>query len=229
MSAPSVTAVRNLIAKTGAALSGKKRNHDPVHRHSYDVDSKQADVFRPIGGGTVASGLGWADDMLQLAEEYDITHKKKGERGPLMANGIRVLKALLRKFLNFKTGQLDPALTTLMTATGLSKAAVVDALKRLRKHGFLDWVRRSEKVGVKGEAGPQRKQASNAYFCDLSAMAKAVRQRFLDLREARRRRAIASEASRTGTPVPCLQPQKPADPEMEALLGQISLGLGARV
>lgn len=229
MSGPSVRDVRRLIAKTGAALSGKKRRHDPVHRHSYDVDSKQADVFRPIGGGTVAGGLGWADDMLRLAEEYDIINKKKGERGPLMANGIRVLKALLRKFMDFRTGQLDPAITTLMGATGLSKSAVVDALKRLKAHGFLDWVRRSEKVGVKGEAGPQRKQASNAYFCDLSAMAKAVRMRFQNLREARRRRTLAVAAQVSGSPVAPTQPQKTDNPELEAVLGQIELGLGARV
>ncbi len=230
MSGPSVRDVRSLIAKTGAALTGRKRRHDPVHRHSYDVDSKQADVFRPVGGGTVAGGLAWVDDYLRLAKEYDVINKQPGARSPLMANGIRVLEVLLRKFMNFKTGQLDPALTRLMKETALSKSAVVDALKRLKRHGFLDWVRRSEKTEAADDrmAGPQRRQVSNAYFCNVSALAKAVRARFLNLREARRRRQTAAAAAQ-GNPLIVAAPQKPADPLLEAVLDKVEQGIGARV
>ncbi|MEA3390236.1 MAG: hypothetical protein U9R64_13325, partial [Pseudomonadota bacterium] len=90
---------RKLIRDAGGKLGGKRRGADPVWRHSFDVDSRQADVFRPIADGTKAGGLAWTDDYLRLAKEYDLVHKKKGERSPLMANGIRVLEVLLREFL----------------------------------------------------------------------------------------------------------------------------------
>ncbi|BBF70170.1 hypothetical protein [Sphingomonas bisphenolicum] len=227
---------RKLLRDAGGKLGNRKRGHDPVHRYSYDVDSRQADVFRPVADGTVAGGLAWADDYIRLAKEYDIIHKKKGERSPLMANGIRVLEALLRQFLDFKTGQLDPALTSLMKVTALSKNAVVDALHRLKEHGFLDWVRRSEKTTKVGEAGPQRQQATNAYHFDIGRLGKAlgdagkaVRSRFLNLREARRRRMAQTLTAPSPSLLAASEPPKSADPTMEAILQRIAAGIEARV
>ena len=227
---------RKLIRDAGGKLGGKRRGADPVWRHSFDVDSRQADVFRPIADGTIPGGLAWADDYLRLAKEYDVIHKKKGERSPLMANGIRVLEALLRNFLDFKTGQLDPAITALMKVTALSKNAVVDALKRLREHGFLDWVRRSEKTTNVGEAGPQRQQATNAYHFDIGRLGralgdagKAVKARFLNLREARRRRAPPPPPPpKQQPPAPSLA-EKPLDAALEAALKRIEAAGEARV
>jgi hypothetical protein len=230
---------RKLIKDAGGKLGGKRRGHDPVWRHSFDVDSRQADVFRPVADGSIPGGLAWADDYLRLAKEYDVIHKKKGERSPLMANGIRVLEALLRNFLDFRTGQLDPALTALMKVTALSKNAVVDALKRLREHGFLDWVRRSERTTKVGEPGPQRQQATNAYHFDIGRLGrtlgdagKAVRARFLNLREARRRRAAQTPSS--ASPAPQLAPSSfgaasPIDPVLEAALKRAEAAAEARV
>lgn len=228
---------RKLLKGAGAALGGKKRGPDQrVHRYSYDVDSRQADVFRPIADGTKAGGLAWADDYLRLAKEYDVIHKKKGERSPLMANGIRVLEALLYRCLEFKTGQLDPAITTLMKLTALSKNAVVDALKRLKEHGFLDWVRRSQRTTNEGEAGPQREQATNAYHFDIGRLgralgdaAKAVRARFLNLREARRRRNSKTPTAASPEPQAPPQASKTGDPGLEAVLKRMEAGIEARV
>lgn len=227
---------RKLLRDAAGALGRKKRGHDRVHRHSFDVGSRQADVFRPIADGTVAGGLAWADDYIRLAKEYDVIHKKKGERSPLMANGIRVLEALLRNFLDFKTGELDPALTALMKVTALSKNAVVDALKRLQEHGFLDWIRRSEKTTNVGEAGPQRQQATNAYYFDMGRLGralgeagKAVRARFLNLREARRRRGSKTPSPASPSPQAPPQAAQAPDPTMEAILKRIEAGLEARV
>lgn len=227
---------RELLRGAGAKLGGKKRGHDPVHRHSFDIDSRQADVFRPIADGTLAGGLAWADDYIRLAKEYDVIHKKKGERSPLMANGIRVLEALLRNFLDFKTGKLDPALTGLMKVTALSKNAVVDALKRLKEHGFLNWIRRSEKTTNVGEAGPQRQQATNAYYFDLAQLGKAlgdarrgVLARFQNLREARRRRGLKTPSPASPAPQTPPQPPKQGDPTLDATLKRMEAALGARV
>lgn len=198
--APIAHQARQLIKQTAASLSGKTRGPDPqVRRDSFDVDDSRAQVWRRIEDGSKAGGLAWADAMLQTAEEFDILHKKRGERGPLQANGIRVLTAILRRALDFKTGRSEPELLTLMKWTGLSKPAVVGALARLRDHGFLDWVRRTIRVGKKGMAGPQRKQTSNAYFFGMGRMRnrhKGVWQRFRQLLA----RKLANAAARDAPP-----------------------------
>ncbi|MBI0475379.1 hypothetical protein D9601_08450 [Sphingomonas sp. MA1305] len=169
--APIARQTRQLIKQATAGMTGKTRGPDPhVRRDSYDVDDSRAQVWRKIEDGTKKGGLAFADALLKTAEEFDVVHKQKGSRGPLQANGIRVLKAIVRKALDFKTGRSEPELLTIMKWTGLSKPAVVGALKRLREHGFLDWVRRSVRAGAKGQAGPQRKQTSNAYFFSFARM-----------------------------------------------------------
>jgi hypothetical protein len=100
------------------------------------VDSDQANVWRKIEDGSKHAGLAWTDALLQTAEEFDVVHKKPGERGPLQANGIRVLKAMLQRALDYKTGRSEPELLTIMKWTGLAKSAVVGVLARLREHGF---------------------------------------------------------------------------------------------
>ncbi|MCA1869158.1 hypothetical protein HW571_26385 [Agrobacterium genomosp. 3] len=57
---------------------------------------------------------------------------------------------------------LDPSLQTLMTASGRCKDAVWKALKALRQHGVIYWLRRYVPTGNDG-AGPQVKQTSDAY------------------------------------------------------------------
>ncbi|WP_294219318.1 hypothetical protein, partial [uncultured Sphingomonas sp.] len=188
---------RQILESATAGLTGKRRGPDPhVRRDSYDIDDPRAQVWRKIEDGSKQGGLAFADALLQTAEEFDVVHKRKGSRGPLQANGIRVLKAILRRALDFKTGRSEPELLTIVEWTGLSKPAVVAALARLREHGFLDWIRRSVRIGKKGLAGPQRKQTSNAYFFSLGRMRdrhKGVWQRFRQLL-ARKLANVAAKA-----------------------------------
>lgn len=203
-------AARNIIKGAIGAITKRERGADrQVRRLSYDIDDPRAQVFQPIADGTRCGGLAWTDDVLKLANEYDVVHKKPGERGPLQANGIRVLEVLLKRFLDFKTGRLDPAYDTIQAATGLSRNAVAAALRRLKQHGFLDWVRRSIKTGNDKEFGPQREQTSNAYVISLKGLAKGVHQRFRDLREARRRRAANSAHEAAPPPSRSVPPPEP--------------------
>lgn len=219
---------RNAVKSAIAGLTGKKRGRDrQVRRSSYDIDDDRAQVFRRIADGSKRGGLGWVDDVLRLANEYDVVHKKPGERGPLQANAIRVLEVLLRKFLDFRTGQLDPALTTLQAATGLSRNAIVSAMKRLKQHGFLDWVRRTVTTDNEGGYGPQRAQTSNAYFVSLKGLAKGVLRRFLDLRERRRRRG---DPGADAPPLPDTPPSRPEPAEIaHSGLASALASLAARV
>src|SRR5690606_18490378 len=89
--------------------------------------------------------------------------------------GLAVLEVLYQRYLDYKTGRLDPAIATIAEAIGHSYAAVHAALRRLRAAGFLHWVRRSEPVEDADGAGPQVKQVSNAYALLLpKAMEHAV-------------------------------------------------------
>ena len=125
----------------------RRRTFQPVRRNSYDVHDARAKVFRPIAGGEVASALRWRDKLVQTAQEYDDHHKEHGSRlGPIGDTGIRVLHTLLTRCCDFKTGRCEPSIETLMRYTRYARATVVHALARLRKHGFLDWVRRTRKT-----------------------------------------------------------------------------------
>ena len=206
---------KNLVRSAAAKLAGKgERGRDrKVRRNSYDVDDSRAKVFSPIADGSKSGGLGFVDDVVRLAEEYDLTHRKPGERGPLMASGVRVLKIMLERFLDFRTGRLDPAIAKIAEVTGYTTKAVHAAITRLKAHGFINWVRRTRRTNNEG-AGPQLEQFTNAYFFTLSALPKAVLQRWRDLRERRRRR-LASGV--TSAPIP----QKPADKGLADALSRL--------
>jgi hypothetical protein len=223
--APTRRDVRHLITGAAGSLSGKRRGSDPkVRRESYDVDAREAQVFSRIADGSVAGGRGWIDDLVALAEEYDLTQRKPGQRAPLGAQAVRILKVMLQRGLRFHTGQLDPAVRTISTWTGYTYKTVHAALTRLKAHSFLDWVRRTRRTEAAEdrEAGPQREQVSNGYhFASFARWPSAVLQRWKYLRERRRRRLAArSDALVVAAPSPALAlaRPRPADPALAAVL-----------
>lgn len=111
--------------------------------------------------------------LMLAAERYDRGGRPKGRRnGPLGHVGLELLRALIRR-VDHRTGRLDPALTTLMADVKRSRGAVVAALKALREHGFLDWIRRYEPIAGDGP-GPRIRQASNAYRLILPTVARTL-------------------------------------------------------
>lgn len=101
---------------------------------------------------------------------------------------ITILRALIKR-VDFATGRLFPSLDTIAADAGCSRSSVIDALKRLKHHGFVDWVRRSKATGNDGQFAPQREQTSNAYFFDHQArMARRTWQRFVQILTYKMRR-----------------------------------------
>ena len=90
--------------------------------------------------------------------------------GPLGSIALEIL-ALFGNLVSYKTGRLDPSLDWIMGTLKRSRDAVVRALKALRDHGFLNWLRRFEPI-PSGDRGPQVRQVSNAYR--LSAPRRAL-------------------------------------------------------
>jgi len=137
----------------------------PVRRHGHLKGRSEGQIWRPTDRQEVQK-------ILLAAKRYELAERQKGERnGPLGSVALEVLEFFVN-LVDFRTGRLEPSLDTIMGKVRRSRDAVVRALKALRVHGFLDWLRRYEPTGNKGR-GPQVRQASNAYR--LSLPEKALR------------------------------------------------------
>lgn len=146
-----------------------RRTDQPVRRDSYDVDDPRANVFRQVQGG-----IAFVDAYLDVFDQWADMIKKKGEQHELNANCRKVLAALLRKCIDFKTGVCEPCIDTLMRLTCLARATIVRALARLAKYRFIDWVRRTVRTDNAPGEGPLVRQVSNAYFLVVDQLPKRV-------------------------------------------------------
>lgn len=145
------------------------RSGQPVWRNSYTVGQIEDRVWKPINGGSKRSGKRWTAALLTAAKQFEIrTRAKRREVEPGARNGdlgevgIAVLEFLYSK-VDYATGRLEPAIRTIADAIGRAYSAVHEAIKRLRAHGFIQWIRRSKPVEDPQPGGQQVEQASNAY------------------------------------------------------------------
>jgi hypothetical protein len=164
---------------TGAALSRKTRarlnrgdsprSGEPVWRNSYYVGQIEDRIWKPINGGSTRGGKRWTMALLKAAKAFERrTRLERREDEPGARNGalgeigIAVLEYLYET-VDYTTGRLEPAIRTIADNIGHAYSAVHEALVRLRRHGFLHWMRRSKPVENPEPNGPQVEQASNAY------------------------------------------------------------------
>jgi hypothetical protein len=142
----------------------------PVRRDSHFKGRSEVRIWRPTNRQEVQK-------VLLAAKRYELAERQKGERaGPLGSVAIEVLEYFVN-LVDFRTGRLEPSIDTIMGKVRRSRDAVVRALKALRTHGFLDWLRRYEPTGREG-SGPQVQQASNAYRLSLPEKALRLLGRF---------------------------------------------------
>lgn len=169
---------RNQGMAIGDVLSGKeftKSRHSgqPVWRNSYYKGQFEPRLWnRPIADGTLRGAKRHIGAVLRAAKEMErrsLRDRRKLQpgckNGKLGHVGLEVLEILYQQFVDYKTSRLDPAITTIAERIGRSYSAVHEALNRLRRHGFLHWIRRSEKTN--NSEGPQVIQITNAYTLDL--------------------------------------------------------------
>jgi len=156
----------DLVEAVASSLSGGRAGGgQPVRRHSYRA-GREGVFWRPIARPE-------AQRILYAAKRFERVERKPGSRtGPLGAVALEVLE-LFVNLVSYRTGQLDPSLETIMRLCRRSKDAVVRALANLRRHGFLDWLRRYVPADRAGP-GPQVQQTSNAYRLSLPARAAAL-------------------------------------------------------
>jgi len=164
------------------------------------------------------------DRLQRYAHRRDRNGLKNGAIGHV---GLEVLRELLR-LVDYRTGRLDPAIATLATRIGRSIAATAAALKRLKDHGFLTWLRRYEPTGGEGLRGPQVRQISNAYALLLPATAQLEPEAPLPEDDAHRREMAATDHETMIASLP-LQARMEAttdDPELATLLASLGRKLG---
>lgn len=149
-----------------------RRTFQPVRRNSRHAGEREHRIWRPLGRNA-REGRRFAAAVMKAAEFYELRNKQGGKKnGPIGHVGLEVLRALFR-FVDFKTGRLEPAIATICERIRRSRAAVVSALARLKEHGFLDWIRRTEPTDNVG-AGPQVRQITNAYGFDLARLPRSA-------------------------------------------------------
>jgi len=149
----------------GRVLDGQ-RSRVPVRGNSYQRGHCEAAFWRKTNWQEVQR-------ILLAAKRYERIERRPGRRnGPLGSVAIEVLEYLVN-VVDFETGRLEPLIGTLTRRLKRSRDAVVRALKNLRRHGFLYWIRRYEPTGNEGH-GPQVRQATNAYCLSLPERAKQL-------------------------------------------------------
>lgn len=140
---------------SGACAADREAGRTPIRRNSRRVGSCEASFWHGTSRQEVQR-------ILRAAQRYELEGKKPGRRnGPLGGVALELL-TLFANLVSFKTGRLDPSLDWITSKLKRSRDAVVSAMKALRDHGFLDWLRRFEPTPNEGR-GPQVKQVSNAY------------------------------------------------------------------
>lgn len=157
---------------SGAEGPKVRRTFQPVRRDSRHAGEREHRIWRPLGG-TKQEARQFIGAVMKAAEFYDRNGKQPGKRnGPLGHIALEVLRALFR-YADFKTGRLEPAIATVCGEIKRSRGAVVSAMARLKAHGFLDWIRRTEPTDNVG-AGPQVRQITNAYGFDIARLPRSA-------------------------------------------------------
>lgn len=160
-----------LSRKTRVLLSrgDSPRSGERVWRNSYTEGSIEDRVWRRISDGTVRGGKRWTGALLKAARQFEYrTRLERRQQEPGARNGrlgdvgLEVL-SFLYETVDYATGRLEPAIATIAAGVGRSYAAVHAALCRLRKEGFLHWMRRSRPIENADPGGPQVEQVPNAY------------------------------------------------------------------
>lgn len=87
--------------------------------------------------------------ILFLAEALDRNSHQPGRHGGIIGrSGLAVLRALITRFFNKRSGRLDPSLAAIAKAANMARSTVQEALKRLEIAGIVERFRRVYRARV---------------------------------------------------------------------------------
>ena len=111
--------------------------------------------------------------LLAYAEALDRRTRLPGQHGGVLKRtGLAVLRALVLRFQNGRSGRCDPSLEALAEAAGCSRSTVAEALQRLLTAGLVAWRRRMIRVRERGAV--MLRQISNAYVVTMPLPARTA-------------------------------------------------------
>jgi len=124
----------------------------------------------PVWAGSVSGPVRWAPmtkaqarrimDDLQRFERQ--TRQPGRQDGAIGRNGLAVARALLFKFMNWRTGRLDPSQAAIAEAAAISPKSVERGLAALKAANVLNWLRRCV-ADAQSAGGFLMRQISSAY------------------------------------------------------------------
>lgn len=203
--------------------AARERTGQPVRRNSHNAGGAELALWR-------AHNMFPREEhnaRMRAAEEFEHETKLAGRRnGALGAIGLKVYRYLMR-LRGKKNGRLDPTIRWIADQIHHSRSAVAAALKRLKDHGFLDWIRRCQPIEGAEPDEQQTEQIANAYILPLPASASERVRRMLR-RPSEFVRAVAEKLARerkltTSTVDEVIAEVK--DPELRALLDAMRIGV----
>ena len=160
---------RALYEGTIAGREGALRmTGQPIWRSSFDIEDPRAKVERPLGDGTAEGTIAFIRSWLITIEDYAEHIKRKGRAHEITANAIKLIRSIMWRCVDRTTGKCEVTLERIMQVSNFSRPTVVSLLKICRKHGLIDWVRRTEKTDNAPGEGPQVRQTANAYFFEVT-------------------------------------------------------------
>ena len=124
----------------------RRQRSRPRHRLRYR--HKAIFVRDPLAHSTPLDRNARAS-LIFLAERLERRTKDKGRKnGALGAIGLDVLRALLFRFADKRTGVCFPSYLTLQALTGRCRGAVAAALRRLEHAGIIQITRRLKRIWI---------------------------------------------------------------------------------
>jgi hypothetical protein len=100
--------------------------------------------------------------LYHRARDFERRTRQPGKQdGALGRNGLAVLHAMIFDFIDYRTGQLDPAQATIAKKANICPRSVARGLKNLKLSGVLNWVRRCTASFINGRFTLE--QDTNAY------------------------------------------------------------------
>lgn len=215
----------------GHPTRADRRTYQPVRRNSR-MAGREGVFWRPVSRKEISA-------IILAAEKFELSTKRAGRgggrhNGALGPVAIEILR-LFQNIVDFRTGRLDPSIDYLMDRLERSRAAIVRALKALRDHGFLDWLRRYVPTGGEGARGPQVQQTSNAYRLSLPKRAAAAIARYFrpapvpdDVVQAEAERAAEIEAHKATLTLSELPLFEVEDEGLAAVLSRLGASIAAK-
>ena len=214
-----------MSARTAASLASGlfrvrgARTGQPVRRGSKHAGAIERDRWRQYN----TFGKDEHNARMRAAEQFDRDGKLPGKRnGPLGHIALEILRLFLR-LRGRNGGRLDPTLAWIARELRRSRSAVAEALARLRRFGFVEWMRRTRLLENPTPDGQYVEQISNAYFLTQpKSAAEAVRRMLRRPSEAIRAvaRQLAGQKKLDTATVDELLAEV-SDPDLRATLARI--------